>query len=844
MTTVSYEPVPSTIPFLTSDKFISMIVGPYGSTKTTAGIYKIAYEAKRVAAGKDGIRRSRYAWIRQTKQMISDSSLPDILKAFPDGVAGTLMKSDMKFILKFDDVICEILMRGLDESTDVRRLLSTQLTGAIIEEFRECNPDIFDALTGRVGRYPDAIMVPHRPEWGLDHKGNPIQGCVDDTGKPVDKIWMMSNPPDSDSFWHHKITNPESNMHVTIQPSGLSEEADWVHLLKSDYYENMAIGKTEAWCNVYIHAKFGQSLSGKPVFRSFNRDLHVAKSPLVFNPISTNPLLIGMDTALHPAAVIGQLDHRGRLNIFHSLHAADTGALRFIREHLKPVLANRFGGARIIVVSDPAGAVRSQTDESTVLDVLRAEGFVCKPAKTNSIAARIAAVDSFLTRTVDGKPALLIDPEYNQELIQAMAGKYRYKIRQDGSSEDKPDKVRPFADLCFVAGTKVSTPDGDVCIEDIRVGDYVITPYGNRKVSAASCTGKASVTEYTMDDGRVLIATPDHPVFVDGVGVLGIDSVQYGDILLGINEKELSWAGLTKSNVCVKHARKNLKKYLVGSLMEKVNIAVKFVMALANVVKVSNMAGTGSEKILAMGIIGVGSRKDMFRCTDMCGNSTTVIWWQDTTYTTKITTKTTILQKILKLCQCMNTGVTTPESESLRETKVSLEGLNLREKRQKNGMHPKKVSNGIQNTGKKLGLLGQLWRKLVCIARRNFLLLLEQKRNVIALLVARVLHVENLVLTMNRGLVRYAKDYSRVTNIPRKKRAVRIVGKRPLPLVTSVYNIQVADANVFYAEGVLVHNCDGLQYLALHADGGATFGRQLLQPTRREIKGVSSRGWT
>ena len=66
MSTVQYTPVPSTIPFLASDKFISMIIGPIGSTKTTAGIYKIVYEAKRVAACRDGIRRSRYAWVRQT----------------------------------------------------------------------------------------------------------------------------------------------------------------------------------------------------------------------------------------------------------------------------------------------------------------------------------------------------------------------------------------------------------------------------------------------------------------------------------------------------------------------------------------------------------------------------------------------------------------------------------------------------------------------------------------------------------------------------------------------------------------------------------------------------------
>lgn len=447
MTTVEYTPIPSTIPFLTSDKFISMIVGPYGSTKTTAGIYKIAFEAKKVAACTDGIRRSRYAWIRQTRQMITDSSLPDFLKAFPDGVAGVLMKSDLRYILKFDDVECDILFRGLDESSDVRRLLSTQLTGAIIEEFRECNPDIFDALQGRVGRYPDGMLVPHRPEWGVDRKGNPIQGCVDDSGKSVDKIWMMSNPPDFGTYWEEKITNPSDNVHITIQPGGLSEDADWVHLLKSEYYENLAVGKTQDWIDVYINAKFGKSLSGKPVHSSFNRDVHTSKKPLIYNSISQQPLLIGVDTALHPSAVFMQLDPRGRLLIFHSVHAAEMGALRFFREIVKPLIAERFSGAKIFVVIDPAGMQRSQSDESTVADIIRNEGFAVRAAHTNSIAARIAAVDMFLTRTVDGAPGILIDCEHNKELIQALSGKYRYKINQKGDVADTPDKTRPWADL-------------------------------------------------------------------------------------------------------------------------------------------------------------------------------------------------------------------------------------------------------------------------------------------------------------------------------------------------------------------------------------------------------------
>lgn len=446
MSIIKYNPPPSVAGFLTSDKFINLIVGPIGSTKTTAGILKIAYQAKKMAACRDGIRRSRAIWIRQTREMLRDSSIPDFLKWFPDGQAGLYMKTDYRFLLKFDDVECEVLFRGLDDSNDVRRLLSLQASFAIGEEFRELNPDIFNAIQGRLGRYPDGMMVPHRPEWGMDAKGNPIMGCVTDEGKPNKLFWGMSNPPDADTFYEEILTNPPENTAVFFQPSGLSPEADWVQYLPQDYYENLASGKSEDWIDVYINAKFGKSLSGKPVFRSFNRDIHIAKTPLQPNRLSNNPVLVGFDcTGLNPAAVIGQLGFEGKLYIYDSMAANEMGAIRFIREVLKPLLINKYAGARVMVIIDPAGMSR-ESDERNVKDMLVAEGFVVKPAKTNGIAARIGAVEQFLTRMVDGKAGLLIDPNAG-DIIPALAGKYKYKTNTKGETADTPDKSHPWGDI-------------------------------------------------------------------------------------------------------------------------------------------------------------------------------------------------------------------------------------------------------------------------------------------------------------------------------------------------------------------------------------------------------------
>ena len=430
-----FEPPLSVVPFFTADKFVNLIVGPVGSTKTTGSIMKVAYEAARVAPCRDGVRRSRCAIIRNTNQMLTDTTIPDWLKWFPEGEAGQYLRTPKNFILKFDDVECEVLFRGLDDQNDVRRLLSLQLSFAVMDEFREIHKDIFNALTGRIGRYPDKSM-------------NGVGCCEileDGTAHPIHKVWGATNPPDADTFWEQYITELPDNAHVTIQPSGMSPEADWIQFLPDDYYPNLCKGKSEDWIDVYVHGKFGRSLSGQPVFRCFDRDTHVAKDTLT---ILTSPIVIGVDAGLNPSAAITQQTYDGRVIVHDAItgNEGGMGALRFIREKLKPLLANKYPGRSVAVIIDPAAFQRAQTDERCVADIFKTEGFTVKPARTNALAARLAAVESYLTRTIDGKAGMLLANDADL-LIKALAGKYRYKANSKGDVADTPEKSHPWSDI-------------------------------------------------------------------------------------------------------------------------------------------------------------------------------------------------------------------------------------------------------------------------------------------------------------------------------------------------------------------------------------------------------------
>ena len=468
MSELLFEPPKSVQGFLRSDKFINLIVGPVGSTKTTAGIIKISQEARRVAPCKDGVRRSRAVWVRNTREQLRDTTLPDFLKWYPDGVAGLFAKTEFKFTLVFDDpdagrVECDVLFRGLDDTNDVRRLLSLNVSFGILDEFREINPDIYTQLQARLGRFPDKMM-------------NGVGCCelvIDPrTGKTrtvsIDKLWGMSNSPDADTFWEDVLTHPPENVAVFFQPSGLSPEADWLHFLKDGYYETLCEGKTEDWIDVYVHAKFGRSLAGLPVFRCFNEATHVAKETI--GQVGTS-LIIGADAGLNPTAVITQQAYDGRVLVHDALtgFVGGMGALRFVREGLKPLLANKYRGKPAVIFLDPSAFNRVGTDERSVGDIYKAEGFVTKPARTNAIPARIAAVEAFLTRTIEGKPALTIDPSC-QALVQTLRSKYRYKINQKGERDDTPEKNHPWSDYADALQYAMLQHDGGRAI-----GGHVVT---------------------------------------------------------------------------------------------------------------------------------------------------------------------------------------------------------------------------------------------------------------------------------------------------------------------------------------------------------------------------------
>ena len=87
-------------------------------------------------------------------------------------------------------------------------------------------------------------------------------------------------------------------------------------------------------------------------------------------------------------------------------------------------------------------------------------------------------------------------------------------------------------DACFIKGTRITTDQGEVPIEEVRPGMMVLTRQGYRRVARAEMTNPdAEVYTMTASNGTRLTGTGNHPIWVKGKGFVPMDALVWGDIL-------------------------------------------------------------------------------------------------------------------------------------------------------------------------------------------------------------------------------------------------------------------------------------------------------------------------
>lgn len=444
----NYTAPPTISRFMKSNAFHRAVMGPIGSGKSVGMCIEILRRCLEVPQWNEGKRSSRWAIIRNTNKQLRDTTLKTWMHWMRK--LGTWHETKMIFNLRFGDVDSEILFLPLDTLDDIGRVLSLELTGAFINEFREVPVPLYADIKGRLRRYPNPSEVP-----GVWY------GLIMDT-----------NPPEIDSDAYkmmEHLPQEEGNENSIIQcdtfkqPSGVAPDGENLDHLHPDYYTDLAKGQTTAWVDTYIHGKYSPSQAGKPVYNNtFKADRHVSTKPLVIDQFL--PVVISFDCGLTPAATFKQMGLDGRVRVLREAAEFDMGMKRFCKMRLRPIVRNFFPNNPLIFIGDPAGKRRADSDESSAFSILKEEfcddGAVVKAASTNDPKVRIAATEQMLCQYPDGEPLMVIDPSCKM-YIEALRSKYRYtKHKLSGEYAASPEKNRwshiaeagQYGDLYLLSG--------------------------------------------------------------------------------------------------------------------------------------------------------------------------------------------------------------------------------------------------------------------------------------------------------------------------------------------------------------------------------------------------------
>ena len=447
--------------FFTDQNFVTGIRGPVGSGKSVACCVKLMLVAAQQEPNKKGVRRTRFAIVRNTNPQLKTTTIKTWLEWFPEEEYGKFNWSvPYTHNIKVGDIDCEVIFLSLDRPEDVRKLLSLDLTAVWVNEAREVHKEIIDGCTMRVGRFPS--MKDGGPTW---------YGVMLDTNAPDDDHWwpimagdvpipehlteeeaLMLVKPDNWSFYNQPPgmleVRDETNKLVGYRVNELAENID---NLPRSYYDNMVRGKRKNWIDVYVRNQIGAVFQGKPVYeRSFSKDFHCSDAPLVFDP--TCPIRIGIDFGRTPAAVILQKTSDSQWQMLRELCARGMGAKRFagiLRQLLTHIAVNAgctFSDLDIVAWGDPRGDDATQSDDNTPILMIQTHAKIpCFPAPSNDPVLRIEAVENVLDRSERGNPGLLIDPSCSV-IKRGFENGYHYKMvaraGEGARFEPNPEKNR------------------------------------------------------------------------------------------------------------------------------------------------------------------------------------------------------------------------------------------------------------------------------------------------------------------------------------------------------------------------------------------------------------------
>lgn len=466
-------PGPVGAAYIQSKGPFDLIMGPWGSGKTVASVFKIARHAGAdFPVCRDGVVHVRCAAIRDTYREMAKTALSSWHEFFPPRGPFTAAEKGsyaggqdrpVKHILEWK------VMRKWPAAGGAWELRQTLVRlemefGAIGEQnidsffkgyeismgwMNECDllhADVPGRFYGRTGRFPPQSEI---AEWEVERLGTVKDP---DTGVETIKVPRIImgdyNPPDEANWTYQRhIEEPEkwAGYNFFQQPSGLSPQAEnraGKARYKYEEEERAFGGPDTPDSRRNVHGQYAAKAKGTVIFKGFNLLKHRAGESLRIVP--ELPFYIGMDAGGRPAAVFGQFMPNGQRRVQRevvSLPDTVTGPQRFA-ENLMEVILRDYRGMRCAGAwADPAswyGADKVRGELAWVEIVSMALQIPIQPTATNDLGSRFEAVNWYFAGDIDANtPRVVIDPSCKY-LLRAYVSQYHLTKH---SSEAKTDTL-------------------------------------------------------------------------------------------------------------------------------------------------------------------------------------------------------------------------------------------------------------------------------------------------------------------------------------------------------------------------------------------------------------------
>lgn len=566
-------------------------------------------------------------------------------------------------------------------------------------------------------------------------------------GKP--KAWITTTPAGFNWVYQNFIErrDPQYRVITASTRENTHLPAEYIKDLEDNYAGDFAAqeieGRFVAWEGL--------------VYPGFSRAIHVCKP---FKIPDSWPCVRGIDYGYtNPFVCLwGRLDEDGRLYIVDEHYQRKM----LIEAHAEAIL--RRGDTVMWTVADHDAQDNAE---------MRAHGIATRNAQ-KEVVRGIQKVASRLQVAGDGRPRLMIFDNCVETIKELET--YRWQDQKD-DRDAKEEPLKQADHACLVAGTMVATSAGSRPIEDIRVGDYVLTRDGFKEVLGAGLTELSARVVTVKIGDTTLTATPDHQIFANGEWVT-IDSLRY----------------YIKFDACI-------QRQSFSTVLNSGDIPNR---------KTGLTESTSRQEYLTNSKASVG-------CTRKSGSHATGKFQRVMTSITSMATR--LITKSAIWLASNARGIEHIILTTISRLRDSWNIWNASVPWPRLGIQPLLAASGISNTVSMYGNRSSHILESVNTAEKHTIQGPRMAASGSVPMHARCVAESNQAWITKPAFAMDAERVSPSTNTLLHVTArVNVLGWREEKERKPVYNLTIKEAHEFFANGLLVHNCDALRYMVMELD--------------------------